>query len=107
MAISSGTGGDRKLLDTIAPHTPHLYLLLLLLRLRLRFWLRVWQGANELSQNVSHSSACTLTKRLYAPVLHIRQLEGYSLLLGCHSYPSSVQSMCNRRVIGVQPMGQT
>ena len=66
--------------------TPHpcLLLLRLLLRLRLRFWFRVWQRANEFSQNVSHSSACTLTKHLYALILYIRQFEGYSLLLGCH-----------------------
>jgi len=56
--------------------------LLCLLLLRLRF--RVWQRAKELSLNVSLSSACTLTKRLYALILYIKQFEGYSLLLGCH-----------------------
>ena len=69
------------------------YLCLFLLRLLLK--LRLRQCANELSQNISHSSACAFTKRLYALVLHIRQLEGYSLLFGCHSRPYIVHSICN------------
>ena len=102
MAISSGAGSDLKLLDTIAP-TPHLFLLLLrlLLRLRLKLRLRVRQRPDKLSQNVSHSSACTFTERLYALVLYIKQFEGYSLLLGCHSHPSSVQSIDKKSVIDI------